>query len=322
LKTFYSNKEILITGGTGTLGKEITKQLIKNYPDVKGIRIYSRDEEKHRLFSEELKSINATVPVAFLVGDIRDRTRLDRALNGVDIVFHTAAMKQIPHCEFNPIETVRTNVEGSVNVIDCSINNCIEKVILISTDKACYPVNLYGCTKATAEKLFIHANVYSTLTKFSVCRYGNVLGSRGSIIPVIREQYAKDKTILITDERMTRFWIFIDTVAKFIIDRMQWMTGGEIFIPDMLAFPLLNFIELFIPKHDVTIKHIGVRAGEKLHECLITEEESLYSMNVSWGTLIDQKRQTRGVPFKMSSDSTKNWEEEKLIAELKRRNMI
>jgi UDP-N-acetylglucosamine 4,6-dehydratase len=323
VKSLYSRKEILITGGTGTLGKEITKQILSKYPDVRGIRIYSRDEEKHRLFQEELKQLKLSEGVSFLVGDIRDKTRLDRAMNGVDLVFHTAAMKQIPHCEYNPIEAVRTNVEGSVNVIDCAIDNCIEKVMLISTDKACYPVNLYGATKATAEKLFIHANVYSgNFTKLSVCRYGNVLGSRGSIIPVFKEQYEKNKTINITDERMTRFWIFIDEVAKFIIDRMMELMGGEIFIPEMLSLPIKEFAQLLYPETPFTI--VGGRPGEKLHECLITEEESIYSYQTSLGFhIIDTHKQIRrAIPFKMTSEKTEKWIPDVLLGQIKKRGLI
>ncbi len=272
----YTMKEILITGGTGTLGKEITKQLLTNYPNLKGIRIFSRDEEKHRAMSQELSQMGLGKKVSFLIGDIRDKDRLQRAMNGVDIVFHTAAMKQIPHCEYNPIEAVKTNVDGTCNVIDACIDNKVKKAMLISTDKACYPVNLYGATKTVAEKMFLHANVYSPdNTKFNVCRYGNVIGSRGSVIPIFLKQYKESKRITVTDLDMTRFWITVKDVAKFVIHRMCSGEAGKTYIPKMQALSMMQLVEIILPYDDLEIDEIGTRKGEKKHECLITSEESI-----------------------------------------------
>ena len=314
MKDFYNNKEIFITGGTGTLGKEITKQLIKNYPEIRGIRVFSRDEEKHRLFKKEL---GITKKIGFLVGDIRDKDRLFRAMNGVDIIFHTAAMKQIDQCESNPIEAIRTNVDGTVNVIDCAVDNLVQNVMLISTDKACYPVNIYGVTKATAEKLFFHSGVYAPrYTKFSVCRYGNVISSRGSVIPIFQEQYKKDKTLTVTDLSMTRFWIGLKKVAAFVIDRIKDMNGGEIFIPEMRRMSMEGLIEIMFPEKDYTIKDIGIRQGEKIHECLITEEESYFrdgiNGNYKNGTVINKKIDTSKIKYALTSANALSWDKNKL----------
>jgi len=272
--SFYKNKEILITGGTGTLGKEITKQLLNNHPEIRGIRIFSRDEEKHRLME---KQFGKDKPISYLVGNIENRERLFRALNGVDIVFHTAAMKQVPLCESNPIEAVRTNIDGSANVIDASIDNIVEQAMFISSDKACYPINIYGISKAAAEKLFIHSGVYSPHhTKLGVCRYGNVIASRGSVIPIFKKQYAESKTITVTDVNMTRFWIQLQEVAKFVINCMTIMQGGELFIPDMKSASMKDLIDAVLPERNIIAENIPIRKGEKMHECLITKEEFEY----------------------------------------------
>ena len=277
-----NNSEILITGGTGTLAKGILKILCSEYTP-RGIRIYSRSEfNQWEMKGQEWQWNKNHVPIDYILGDIRDIDNLSRAMNRVDLVFHTAAMKQVPACETNPKEAIEININGSINVIDACINNGVKKCIHISTDKAVYPINLYGETKAVAESLFIYGNTYSGLsgTQFNCCRYGNVLGSRGSIIPLFKEQ-AKSGAITITDKRMTRFWITIDQVAHFVIDRMNdWNSGyGKIFIPKMPSMSVLKMAQVIAP--DAKIKEIGIRKGEKLHECLITIEESKFMQEMN-----------------------------------------
>ena len=273
--TQIDRQEILILGGTGSLGTALTKKLLAGYKP-KGIRIYSRDEFKQWNMRKIIPDINPNnIPVSFLIGDVRDRTRLSRACNGVDIIINCAAMKQVPACEENPIEAIQTNVNGAINIIDCAIDNCVEKVLHISTDKAVYPINLYGATKAVAEKLFIHANTYTGghQTLFCCCRYGNVLGSRGSLIPLLREQ-ALSGIVTVTDAEMTRFWITLKEVAEFIIMSLEHMEIPSIFIPKMPSMKIMDLVSVVAP--DAEIRFIGARKGEKIHECLITHEEDIY----------------------------------------------
>jgi len=259
-------REILITGGTGTLGKALTRELIKDN-SYKGIRIFSRDEEKHRVMREEFGNNKR---ISYLVGDVADKDRLFRAMNGVDIVIHTAAMKQVPACEENPIEAVKTNINGTVNVIDCAINNEVEKVFFISTDKAVKPLNLYGATKCVAEKLIIDANLYSPhKTKFSCCRYGNILGSRGSVLKIWEDQIDNGLDITVTSLPMTRFWLKKEVAVKFILTCISNMHGGEIFIPKMKACNMETFAEAFletIGENNSNIIETYIRPGEKIHE--------------------------------------------------------
>lgn len=266
-----TGKEILITGGTGTLGKELTKQLL-DY-NLKGIRIYSRDEFKQFHFQKELKK-EGVEHVSFLIGDVRDENRMTMALSGVDIVFHTAAMKQIGSCNDNPIEAVKTNVEGTRNVITACIASGVKKMMFVSTDKACEPINLYGASKMTAEKICIFSNIYNR-TKFSCCRYGNVLGSRGSVIPLFKEQVKQYGKVFITNSEMTRFWIKIQEVAKFLIDRVCDMEGGEVFIPKMKRSSVIDLADLVCPGIEKEI--IGSKYGEKVHEILISDNECPYT---------------------------------------------
>lgn len=263
-----NNKEVLIIGGTGSLGQTIYMYLISHYK-CKGIRIFSRDEYKQWKMQNEMNAVST--PTAYLIGDVRDKDRVYRATKNVDVIFNCAAMKQVPACENNPEEPVKTNISGAQNIINAAIDNHVNTVMHVSTDKAVYPINIYGATKTVAEKLFLHANIYSAgETKFSVCRYGNVLGSRGSIIPLFKEQ-AKTGTITITDRRMTRFWITLNQVAKFIVKNAMIAQGGEIFIPKMRAMQIIELANIIAPSSKV--ETIGIRKGEKLHECLITEEE-------------------------------------------------
>lgn len=267
-----TNKEILITGGTGTLGNALVKLLLKM--DVKGIRIFSRDELKQH---EMRNRLNNPDKVAWMIGDVRDPKRLTRAMEGVDIVIHAAAMKQIGSCEDHPLEAIQTNIHGAENALTAALANKVEKVMNVSTDKAVYPINLYGATKMAAEKLFINGNVYGGgRTKFSVCRYGNVFGSRGSVVPIFIKA-RETKVVNITHRDMTRFWITTNKVAQFLIDRIQNMGGGEIFVPAMPSSSIFDLAKAIIDDQFVC-NTIGIRQGEKIHECLITEEESYRSL--------------------------------------------
>lgn len=271
ISDFLKNKNILITGGTGSFGKKFTEILLKEY-SPKTIRIYSRGELLQVLMQEEFKDTR----LRFFIGDVRDRERIYRAMNDVDVVVHAAALKQVPACEYNPIEAVKTNIDGSINVIDAAIDNNVERVIAISTDKAVHPVNLYGATKMVAEKLFIQANSYTgdNKTRFSCVRYGNVIGSRGSVVPLFREQSKKGK-ITITDSRMTRFWITLEQGVRFVINSLEIMNSGEIFVPKIPSMSITDLANAVAPgsKHEIT----GIRPGEKLHETLMTEDEARHA---------------------------------------------
>ena len=267
-----NNKEILITG-TGTLGKQLVYSILSKYKP-KGIRLLSRSEEPQRKFENELKSKGLLSNISFLIGDVRDRYRLIMATYGVDIIFHGAAMKQIDRCVTNPRECVYTNVLGSQNIIDVAIQNKVEKAILISSDKSTKPSTLYGASKMVAEQLFIDGNIYSGgRSPFLSCvRYGNILGSTGSVIPIFKEQYRKNKTITITDERMTRFWWTIEQAANFVISCVEMMKGGEIFVPKLNSCSVLDLAKMIVP--EAKVEFTGIRANEKIDEELISIEES------------------------------------------------
>jgi FlaA1/EpsC-like NDP-sugar epimerase len=308
----WENTEVLITGGTGSLGKTITRLLLEKYKP-KGIRIFSRDELKQWNFKNELEKDGYSKNISWMLGDVRDKDRIDRALHNVNLVFNTAAMKQVPACEYNPFEAVATNINGAKNIIDGAIDNKVNLVMHVSTDKAVYPVNLYGATKTVAEKLFLHGNVYTGghSTKFSVCRYGNVIGSRGSIIPLFLEQGKKGEVTL-TDSRMTRFWITLNEVANFIIEKAMITKGNELFIPIMPSIRIIDLIDAMLPfpffekdKEPIKIKEIGIRKGEKLHECLMTYEESYFSSLENDALVIRPDGNMNGVSFMYSSDKNK-----------------
>jgi len=268
----FEGKTVLITGGTGSFGQKFTEVLLGGH-NPQSIRIYTRGELKQVEMARKFNSDK----LRFFIGDVRDRNRLYRAMNRVDIVIHAAALKHVPVCEYNPIEAVRTNTEGAVNVIDAALDNGVEKVIALSTDKAVQPVNLYGASKLVAEKLFIQANSYSGVkkTKFGVVRYGNVIGSSGSVIPLFAKQ--KDSgELTITDERMTRFWITLEEGAKLVIKAAERMERGEIFIPKIPSTKITDLAEVIAP--DAKINKIGIRPGEKLHEVLITEQEARHAL--------------------------------------------
>lgn len=267
--SMWNDKIVLVTGGTGTFGRAFVKRILRE--PIKKIIIFSRDELKQhemRLHPDYQDS-----RIRFFLGDIRDLSRLERAFEGVDIVVHAAALKQVPATEYNPFEAVKTNIIGSQNVVDAALNKRVAKVMLISSDKAVWPINLYGATKLAAEKLFVASNNYSAdrLTALSVVRYGNVIGSRGSFVELVRGQKDGGR-VTITDERMTRFWIRIDQVIEMILEAIVCMQGGEIFIPKMKNLPIVDVVKLLAP--EVPIDLIGIRPGEKMHETLITEHEA------------------------------------------------
>jgi len=254
----------------------------------------------------------------FLIGDVRDKDRLSRAMNGVDIVIHAAALKQVPACEYNPIEAVKTNINGAINIIDTAIDNNVEKVIALSTDKAVHPVNLYGSTKMVAEKLFVQGNAYRGAerdTKFSCVRYGNVVGSRGSVIPLFLEQKNTGR-ITITDERMTRFWLTLEEGVNFVRQCIPLMTGGEIFIPKIPSMKVLDLARAIAP--DAKVEVIGIRPGEKIHETLITEDEARHTKEYEnyfiiipelkfWDEIIDDSLKILPDGFRYSSDNNSQW---------------
>ena len=262
-----NDKKVLITGGTGTFGKKMVKFLL-NDTNCKKIYVLSRDELKQSEMQQELKFNNR---LSFLIGDIKDKERLIIAFSGIDYVIHAAAQKHVPSCEYNPFEAVKTNIIGAQNIIEAAIFHKIEKVIALSTDKAVEPVNLYGSTKNCMEKLFINGNAYSGgTTKFSVVRYGNVINSRGSIIPIWKKQKEQNKKLLLTDTEMTRFVISVKDAVKFVYDSLNIMNGAEIFIP------VLESIKMFDISKTISnnIKIIGIREGEKIHETLISSKET------------------------------------------------
>ncbi len=269
-----NNKTILITGGTGSFGKAFTRYVLNNY-DPKKIIIYSRDEFKQWVMSNEFK--DHASKLRFFIGDVRDKERMQRAFEGVDYVVHAAAMKQVPACEYNPNEAIKTNINGAQNVIDCALNSdSVKKVVALSTDKAVNPVNLYGGTKLVSDKLFIAANAYvgNKDINFSIVRYGNVAGSRGSIIPFFKSIIDNGgKELPITDYRMTRFWISLEEGVKLVIKALEEAKGGETFISKIPSFKITDLAKAMLP--DCEMPEVGIREGEKLHEIMVTVEDSM-----------------------------------------------
>ena len=267
----WNSLTVLITGGTGSFGKKFTETMLTRYKPKKLI-IFSRDELKQH----EMRTIypdTPGAPVRYFIGDVRDRDRLYRAMHDVDIVVHAAALKQVPACEYNPFEAILTNIMGAKNIIDAAIDNGVQKVMALSTDKAVNPINLYGATKLCAEKLFVNGNTYSGSGGpiFSCTRYGNVVGSRGSVIPVFLEQ-KKNGRITITDPRMTRFWITLDQGVDFVVRSIEEMFGGEVFVPKIPSMNIMDLAKAVAPKS--RIDYIGIRPGEKIHEVLISGDEA------------------------------------------------
>jgi UDP-N-acetylglucosamine 4,6-dehydratase len=309
----WQDQVVLITGGTGSFGKKFTEIMLQEYHPKKLV-IFSRDELKqHQMRMAGFDHPN----LRYFIGDVRDRDRLYRALVGVDLVVHAAALKQVPACEYNPFEAVKTNVLGAQNIIDAAIDNGVDRVMALSTDKAVNPINLYGATKLVAEKLFIQGNAYVGVgeTRFSCTRYGNVVGSRGSVIPVFKKQ-RENGTITMTDERMTRFWLTLEHGVHFVISCIERMQGGEVFVPKIPSMRIMDLAEAVAPGCE--IEFMGIRPGEKLHEVLVSRDESRYTLELEDRFVIqpvhpwwDQENWNDGEPlsdgYKYASDKNSQW---------------
>ena len=270
-----NNKNILITGGTGSFGHHFVDYVLKHYKPKKNI-IYSRDEYKQFLMDNDYKEYRDIL--RFFIGDVRDEARIRMAMQGVDYVIHAAALKQVPACEYNPNEAIKTNVTGAMNVINASLGTGVRKVVALSTDKAVNPINLYGGTKLVSDKLFTAANAYSGKdgTRFSVVRYGNVAGSRGSVIPFFQNIIDNGGTELpITDYRMTRFWISLEEGVRLVIKALEEAKGGETFISKIPSFKITDLAQAMLP--GCSMPEVGIREGEKLHEIMVTREDSLHT---------------------------------------------
>jgi UDP-N-acetylglucosamine 4,6-dehydratase len=314
-----SEKIILVTGGTGSFGKKFIKKVLES--DVKKVIVFSRDELKQYEMKQEFTDNR----IRFFIGDVRDKDRLYRAFDGVDIVIHAAAMKHVEACEYNPFEAVKTNINGAQNIIEAAIDRGVEKVIALSTDKACSPINLYGATKLASDKLFVAANSYvgDKKTRFAIVRYGNVVGSRGSVVPFF--QKIKDTgTVPITDERMTRFWITLEQGVQFVLDGLDHMSGGEIFVPKIPSMNVIDLAKAIAPECEIEI--VGIRPGEKLHEAMITEDDARRTVEFDsyyviqpefpwWGEV---KHQGKSLPdgFKYTSDLNDDWLKVEQLKEL------
>ncbi len=309
----WSEQSLLVTGGTGSFGKKFVEIMLRDY-QPKRLVIFSRDELKQH----DMKASGFDHPsLRYFIGDVRDPARLERALAGVTVVVHAAALKQVPACEYNPFEAIQTNIMGGRNVIDASINQGVKRILALSTDKAVNPINLYGATKLCAEKMFVQANAYAGArdTRFSCARYGNVVGSRGSVIPMFLEQKKRGK-ITITDPRMTRFWITLDQGVKFVIRCIEQMHGGEIFVPKIPSMRLTDMAQAVAPGCE--IEYIGIRAGEKLHEALVSEDEARNTVETDEMYVIQPSHpwwkgsnwmNARALPdgFRYASDTNTKW---------------
>ena len=268
-----TNASILITGGTGSFGRAFVRRLFSLHKPRRVV-VYSRDELKQYEMSQELNFPQ----LRYFIGDVRDRDRLYRALKDIDIVVHAAALKQVPAAEYNPMECIKTNVLGAENIIEASLNRGVKKVLALSTDKACNPINLYGATKLCSDKLFVAANHLGDVggTRFSVVRYGNVIGSRGSVVPLFKRLHAEGKPLPITDPRMTRFWITLDQGTAFVDRCIRMMRGGEVFVPKIPSMRITDLANTIAP--GIELKVVGIRPGEKLHEVMVPKDEALNSL--------------------------------------------
>ena len=265
----WNEQVVLVTGGTGSFGRKFAEIMLRDFKPQKLI-VFSRDELKQH----EMRALGFDLPnVRFFIGDVRDRERLFRALHGVDVVVHAAALKQVPACEYNPMEAVKTNIVGTSNVVEAALDAGVRKVMALSTDKAVNPVNLYGATKLAAEKLTVQSNTYAagTSTRYACVRYGNVVGSRGSVVPVFLKQREGGR-LTITDERMTRFWLSLEEGVRFVIECIEGMNGGEVFVPKIPSMKVVDLARAIAP--GAALEVVGIRPGEKLHEVLISEDEA------------------------------------------------
>jgi UDP-N-acetylglucosamine 4,6-dehydratase len=306
-------KTILITGGTGSFGKKCARILLDEYQPPRLI-VFSRDELKQH----EMRIGGFDSPaLRYFIGDVRDVDRLRRAMVGVDVVIHAAALKQVPACEYNPIEAIKTNVDGSRNVIEACLDARVHRVLALSTDKAVNPVNLYGATKLVAEKLFVQANAYrgGDPIRFSSVRYGNVVGSRGSVIPLFRDQ-RKSGRVTVTDQRMTRFWITLEQGVRFVLNSIEIMAGGEVFVPKIPSMRIMDLARAMAP--DCVIEETGIRPGEKVHEVLLSEDEARHSVELDdrfviapshpwWKDQPEQKGRPLAEGFRYTSDNNPAW---------------
>jgi len=308
----FSGKTILITGGTGSFGKACTRHLLDT-ADPHAIRVFSRDELKQT----EMEADYRDDRLRFLIGDVRDRERLERATRGVDLIIHAAALKHVPVCEYNPFEAVQTNVIGTENVVAAAIRNDVPQTMFLSTDKAVNPVNLYGATKLAAEKIVSQANAYAgdADVRFATVRYGNVVGSRGSVIPLFLRQ-AETGVLTITDDRMTRFWITLEQAVQFVLSRIDLADGGEVFVPKIPSMRVMDIADAIAPEAEHRIT--GIRPGEKLHEVMLTEDESRHSRDLEDCYAIDPEFRFRQIRkpltgtavadgFRYSSDANTEW---------------
>jgi UDP-N-acetylglucosamine 4,6-dehydratase/5-epimerase len=306
-------KSILVTGGTGSFGRHFTRTVLAHHEPARLV-IFSRDELKQYEFAQELES---DARVRFFLGDVRDSTRLWRAFDGVDIVVHAAALKQVPAAEYNPFEFIKTNVQGAQNVIDAALDRGVERVIALSTDKASSPINLYGASKLLSDKLFIAANAYvgAHRTRLSVVRYGNVVGSRGSVVPHF-QRLAPSGTLPITDARMTRFWITLDQGVEFVLAALRQMHGGELFVPKIPSMRVTDLARAIAP--EAHLNEVGIRPGEKLHEEMIGVDDARRTVDAGeffvvqpdadWWEPVNWNGAAR-VPdgFRYSSDANDRW---------------
>lgn len=267
------NKAILVTGGTGSFGKKFVETVLTSYPEITRLVVYSRDELKQFEMSQQF-SAQKYPQLRYFIGDVRDRDRLVQAMEGINVVIHAAALKQVPACEYNPFEAIKTNIHGAQNVIEAAIERGVKQVVALSTDKAAAPINLYGATKLCSDKLFVAANNFRGKhdIKFSVVRYGNVMGSRGSVIPFFLEK--KNEGVLpITDERMTRFNITLEDGVKLVLFALENMWGGEIFVPKIPSYRIIDVADAIAPNSERAT--VGIRPGEKLHEEMVTVTDAL-----------------------------------------------
>jgi len=310
----WKNQVVLVTGGTGSFGKKFTRILLDEY-NPKKIIIFSRDELKqHEMQVGGFKDSR----LRYFIGDVRDRERLLRAMHGVNIVVHAAALKQVPACEYNPMEAIKTNIMGTANVVEAALDAGVKKVLTVSTDKAVSPANLYGATKLAAEKLTIQSNAYAagSSTRYACVRYGNVVGSRGSVVPLFLKQRASGK-ITVTDDRMTRFWLSLEQGVRFVIHSIEQMEGGEVFVPKIPSTTVIDLARAIAPNAEITT--IGIRQGEKLHEALLSEDEARHTIELDKMFVIQPAEATwfgyswkdKGKPlpegFVYSSDNNSEW---------------